>query len=203
MKKIKVNYILGFTLIELLIVISIIGVLSSIVVVSTSNSRAKARDSYRISQIKEVQNALELYYSNHGVYPVDTYALTFDDNIPRNWSMMIATLNNENLIRANFSKAETENKLSFSLINTAYAMVRVYNFYACSVQDPSYKTGNDYKYSYGYVVSADQQSYKIRTYIEDSNSSIFQNSQSGTFLDSATTGNTACDKNTHYYCVVH
>ena len=59
----------GFTLIELLVVISIIGLLSSIVLASISNARAKARDAFRIQSIKQVQNALELYYNDYGYYP--------------------------------------------------------------------------------------------------------------------------------------
>ncbi len=60
----------GFTLIELLIVIAIVGVLSTIVLASLNTARAKARDSARISNIKEVQKALAIYHSNNGSYPV-------------------------------------------------------------------------------------------------------------------------------------
>jgi len=60
----------GFTLIELMVVISIIGVLSTIVVSTTSAARAKARDSKRISEIKQIQLGLELYINTHGTLPV-------------------------------------------------------------------------------------------------------------------------------------
>jgi prepilin-type N-terminal cleavage/methylation domain-containing protein len=60
----------GFTLIELMVVIAIIGVLSSIVVGSINNSRAKARDASRITALRQIYNALELYASDHsGAYP--------------------------------------------------------------------------------------------------------------------------------------
>ncbi len=59
----------GFTLIELLVVISIIGLLSSVVLASLNTSRQKARDSKRISQIKEIQKALELYFAKYDSYP--------------------------------------------------------------------------------------------------------------------------------------
>jgi prepilin-type N-terminal cleavage/methylation domain-containing protein len=51
----------GFTLIELLMVISIIGLLSSIVLSSLSTARQKARDTKRIADLKQIQNAVELY----------------------------------------------------------------------------------------------------------------------------------------------
>ncbi len=60
----------GFTLIELLVVISIISFLSSIVLASLNTARAKARDVQRISDMKQLQNALELYRNDHGSYPV-------------------------------------------------------------------------------------------------------------------------------------
>lgn len=60
----------GFTLIELLVVIAIIGVLSSIVLASLQNARRKSRDARRITDIKQLQLALELYYdANNQNYP--------------------------------------------------------------------------------------------------------------------------------------
>jgi len=60
----------GFTLIELLVVISIISLLSSIVLASLNNARAKARDAKRISDLHQVQIALELFYNQYNAYPV-------------------------------------------------------------------------------------------------------------------------------------
>lgn len=63
----------GFTLIELLVVIAIIGVLSSVVLVSINNSRSKARDAQRLSDVRQIRNALELYYyANNNTYPNNT-----------------------------------------------------------------------------------------------------------------------------------
>jgi type II secretion system protein G len=59
----------GFTLIELLVVISIIGMLSSVVLSSLNDARAKARDARRMSDIKQIQNALEMYRNDKGFYP--------------------------------------------------------------------------------------------------------------------------------------
>jgi len=60
----------GFTLIELLVVIAIIGILSSIVLTNLNSSRQKARDVKRVSDIKQLQLALALYFdANNGRYP--------------------------------------------------------------------------------------------------------------------------------------
>lgn len=59
----------GFTLIELLVVIAIIGILSSVVLASLNSARKKGRDARRISDVKQIQLALELYYDNNQSYP--------------------------------------------------------------------------------------------------------------------------------------
>lgn len=58
----------GFTLIELLVVIAIIGLLSSIVFASLDAARGKARDAKRISDIRQIERALELHYHKYGSY---------------------------------------------------------------------------------------------------------------------------------------
>ncbi len=59
----------GFTLIELLVVISIIGVLSGVVLSALNNARAKARDAKRISDLHQIQTAIEFFYDDFGEYP--------------------------------------------------------------------------------------------------------------------------------------
>lgn len=50
----------GFTLIELLVVISIIGLLVSLVLVSTRGTRGKARDARRITDMQQIFTAQEI-----------------------------------------------------------------------------------------------------------------------------------------------
>ncbi|MBT3282822.1 prepilin-type N-terminal cleavage/methylation domain-containing protein [bacterium] len=59
----------GFTLIELLVVIAIIGILSSVVLASLNTARTKSRDAKRVSDIKQLQLALEFYFDANGSYP--------------------------------------------------------------------------------------------------------------------------------------
>ncbi|MDO8520569.1 MAG: type II secretion system protein [bacterium] len=62
----------GFTLIELLVVIAIIGILSSVVLASLSTAREKSRDAKRISDVGQIQLALELFFDSVQSYPSTT-----------------------------------------------------------------------------------------------------------------------------------
>lgn len=59
----------GFTLIELMVVITIIGLLSSTVITSMRNVRMKAKDARRVSDLRSIRLALELYHSTNNSYP--------------------------------------------------------------------------------------------------------------------------------------
>ena len=50
-------------------VIAIIGILSSVVLASLNSARQKSRDARRVSDIKQLQLALELYFDTNGEYP--------------------------------------------------------------------------------------------------------------------------------------
>jgi prepilin-type N-terminal cleavage/methylation domain-containing protein len=72
----------GFTLIELLIVVAVIGILSSVVLVGLGPVQKQGRDARRISDLRQVQNGLELYYSKNGSYPTGI----------TNWSGLVTAL---------------------------------------------------------------------------------------------------------------
>lgn len=76
----------GFTLIELLVVIAIIGLLSSVVMASLNNARKKGRDARRLADLKQLQVALELYYSSQSTpaYPaaLSSLATTYIPSVP-------------------------------------------------------------------------------------------------------------------------
>jgi prepilin-type N-terminal cleavage/methylation domain-containing protein len=66
----------GFTLVELLVVMAIIGTLTAVAIGSTTLSRAKARDTRRIGDMKEIQIGLALYYDVNKIYPAALSTLT-------------------------------------------------------------------------------------------------------------------------------
>ncbi|MBI4457882.1 prepilin-type N-terminal cleavage/methylation domain-containing protein [Candidatus Uhrbacteria bacterium] len=61
----------GFTLMELMVTVSIIGVLSTVGSVSYNSVRARSRDTKRVSDIKQLQVAVEFFFENNSYYPLD------------------------------------------------------------------------------------------------------------------------------------
>ena len=60
----------GFTVLELAIVIIIMTTLSTLIFVSLNATRQNNRNSKRVSDIKEMQTALAMYYRDWGAYPL-------------------------------------------------------------------------------------------------------------------------------------
>ena len=61
----------GFTLIELLLVIAIIGILSAVGLSQLASAREKARNTVRVSAIRQMITAFETYKDDNGRYPSD------------------------------------------------------------------------------------------------------------------------------------
>lgn len=67
--KIQNKFSTGFTLIEILVVVSIIGFLITIVLVSLNSAKERAKETAGIQQLKQVKNAINMFYSDNGYYP--------------------------------------------------------------------------------------------------------------------------------------
>ena len=59
----------GFTLIEILVVIAIIAILSTVGISVYTQTQRLARDAKRKSDLKQIENALVLYYQDFKTYP--------------------------------------------------------------------------------------------------------------------------------------
>lgn len=59
----------GFTLVELIVIITVIGILAGIFILSLSRYQMAARDAQRSSQVSAISEALEKYYDENGEYP--------------------------------------------------------------------------------------------------------------------------------------
>src|SRR3990167_4519714 len=60
----------GLSVFELIVIVALITVALSIIKVSATDLRAKHRDSVRISHIRELSQALGVYYEQNKKYPV-------------------------------------------------------------------------------------------------------------------------------------
>jgi len=59
----------GFTLIELLVVVAILGILAAIGLTGFRTAQMRGRDAQRKSDLKQMSNAVELYYQDYKRYP--------------------------------------------------------------------------------------------------------------------------------------
>lgn len=73
---------MGFTLVEMLIVISIVGLLASLTIVSFTSSQKQARDTQRKSDLKQYATALEGYANeNNSLYPERATTVSAKDTL--------------------------------------------------------------------------------------------------------------------------
>lgn len=75
----KKNHLTGFTMIELLVVVGIIAILATIIFVYFKGAQAKARDSKRKGELRQIENALVIYQDNNG----GMYSNSLQDLVPQ------------------------------------------------------------------------------------------------------------------------
>jgi type II secretion system protein G len=68
----KLTRLKGFTIVELLIVIVVIAILATISVVAYNGVQQRARDTIRLTDIKNMAKAVGLYYADNGNYPMSS-----------------------------------------------------------------------------------------------------------------------------------
>ncbi|MDP3962747.1 MAG: type II secretion system protein [bacterium] len=70
----------AFTLIELLVVVAIMAILTAIIITNLTQAKGKSRDAKRVSDLAQMQLALELFFDRCNRYPV--VATVSGANIP-------------------------------------------------------------------------------------------------------------------------
>ncbi len=60
----------GFTLLELLVVVAVMAMIMSFVMASMRTAQQRNRDARRESDIKQLENALAIYVTNAGLFPI-------------------------------------------------------------------------------------------------------------------------------------
>lgn len=136
----------GFTLIELLIVIAIIGVLSATVLVSLNSARSKAQDVQRITVLREVRKALELYNHDFGRYPTTSgvWRSHCSGNPAWNWTQSTTYL--PGLIPAYYAQTPVDPATN-GTTNCCYAYISNgsdYKFYSHSCNKSTYQNHKAY-----------------------------------------------------------
>jgi len=102
----------AFTLVELLVVIAIIGILSTLSVVALNSARAKARDARRLSDIKQIRTALDMYYDSAGIYPT---SLIPGSPLSYNGLDFLAKVPDDPLSSQHYIYAQTENGQNYTI----------------------------------------------------------------------------------------
>ena len=72
---------MGFTILELLVVITIIGLVSTLAIVSLNNARQRSRDAKRWSDVRAIQSAIELCMNEGANPPAVPATTTWNDLI--------------------------------------------------------------------------------------------------------------------------
>lgn len=70
----RLNKAFGFTIVELLIVIVIIGILAALVIVAYNGIQARARDTTRTTDMRNIRSALAAYNADNSAYPPTNFA---------------------------------------------------------------------------------------------------------------------------------
>lgn len=117
----------GFTLIEILIVVAIIAILASIVIVGVAPAQQSGRDARRISDLQNIRNGLQLFYSRCGFYPGLTNSTTCA-GVTNDYTGMVTAL------------TSSANSLGISSVPNDPSSNRKY-YYSSSLDGSSYTLG--------------------------------------------------------------
>ena len=122
-------------MIELLVVVSIIGVLSSVVMAPFNEARKKGRDAKRVAELKSIQSSLQIYNDdNSGCYP--------DASLPVNNPSSISASNYKYISKTLYDKIINENTYSSSPteIPTRWTAMQPYGYRGVGISRECYSS---------------------------------------------------------------
>ena len=103
----------GFTLIEMIVVIAIIGILSTLILISVSSVRKSSIDTRRKSNLENVRGAINTYYSVKAAWPTYT-----------NWTTLNSTLSSGGyLVDAVPSDEDSDGKQDYLALLSTHSWV--------------------------------------------------------------------------------
>lgn len=86
----------GFTLLELMVVVSVVAILAAVITANLMEAKAKARDTERQANIRELKSAIELYKNKYGEYPSPCETIDGENGISTsakaNWAGQIGSI---------------------------------------------------------------------------------------------------------------
>lgn len=168
----------GFTLIEMLIIITILGILSSIITINIRKERARSRDAVRISNLKQFSAGLSLFYDNYGMYPCgDSYTPGNPYQVDGASSCPFLDGDGSN---SSWSSGTSLPPVCVHAPNPICTEDPKYGLYRSGIisshqpQDPIQSPAAPYDYSYLYTATLDRSKYLLQTRLEE-NSELMLN----------------------------
>lgn len=71
----------GMSKIEVLVVLLVMGVMGLVAGLAVSTARERTRDATRLAHVRELQDALESYFTDHGAYPINAEATPLGQSV--------------------------------------------------------------------------------------------------------------------------
>ena len=121
----------GFTLIEILIVVAIIAILASVVLIGLGPTQRAGRDARRISDLHEVQTALQLYYNHNAKYPSTADYATLITDLEGDATIGVTQVPNDpnNASGATYSYSDTDSGQNYVIGAQLETGSQVFNGY--------------------------------------------------------------------------
>ncbi|GIW63381.1 MAG: type II secretion system protein GspG [Patescibacteria group bacterium] len=107
----------GFSLIEMMLVILLLGVLASLITNTFVNSLKKSRDARRKGDIKEIKNAIEMFYADNNFYPTPTY-VAFGSSLEYNGKVYMKKLPQDPKSNCSYKYVLNANNGEFYILST-------------------------------------------------------------------------------------